>query len=350
MNVALSADAIINLPLNEKEDSHPGRERLAYHVYLSRFFMDYNALSGNEKQEFLAMYACNNNGGDGENDDDDSDFNSLDTPPSPNLMSVAGKRWRYLSVDTKNGWEQRTAWLNSRPIPGKFLAFTDGVYCDNSAVLDSMSLDWARMVSLFRSCITRRQPVNRTSGVSVLFGREKVNILNQTYRRFEINELIRLCLFGRDLGKLQQDEVVLRTKKTCVIHIASEERMRSLFTKEGLCATSFMIKQCRNTCSRKVNTVKNGKLCIGYILNENENGNVWKVQLATNRICSLTKPAFVSKEGKYKYLDPTDLPGTRVITEYWPIRLLLFDSGHGRLSLNRLTFDNSNKIILMKSS
>jgi hypothetical protein len=45
--------AIVNLPLNEKEDGHPGRIRKAYHVYLSRFFMDFKELSVSDKDEFF---------------------------------------------------------------------------------------------------------------------------------------------------------------------------------------------------------------------------------------------------------------------------------------------------------
>eukprot|EP00978_Attheya_sp_CCMP212_P008128 scaffold18931_cov62-Attheya_sp.AAC.4 len=302
---ALSAVAIVNLPLNEKEDGHPGRIHKAYHIYLSRFFMDFKELSLSDKNEFLNLYANINS--DGDNNDDDSDVNSLDTPPRPNL----------------DGWQQRTNWFNSRPIPGKFLSFPDGA-CDHPEVLNAMTLDWARMVSLFRSCVTRRQKQTQSS-VSVFFGKEK------------------------DLGKLHLDEVVLQSKKKCLIHIASEQRMRNLFIQEGLCASSFMIKGFRHTCSSKVNMMKDGKNCIRYIVDESANGNVWRVQLVTNKMCSLTKPPFESKERKYQYSDPNEVQG-RVITEYWPIRILLLNSGHGRLSLNRVTFDNADKIVLMKSS
>jgi hypothetical protein len=343
---ALSAAAIVNLPLNEKEDGHPGRIRKAYHVYLSRFFMDFKELSVSDKDEFFNLYS--NIVNDGDNNDDDSEVNSLDTPPRPNLMRVAGLRWRVMPPNSRGGWQQRANWLNSRPIPGKFLSFPDGA-CDHPEVLNAMTLDWARMVSLFRTCVTRRQKQTQSS-VSVFFGKEKVHIINQSYRRFEVNELIRLCLFGKDLGKLRVDEVVLRSKKMCLIHIASEQRMRNLFTQEGLCASSFMITGFRHTCSGKVNTMKDGKNCIGYIVDESANGNVWRVQLVTNKMCSLTKPPFESNVGKYQYSDPNEAQGRVLITEYWPIRILLLNSGHGRLSLNRVTFDNADKIVLMKSS
>eukprot|EP00978_Attheya_sp_CCMP212_P008771 scaffold20606_cov58-Attheya_sp.AAC.1 len=129
MNAALSSVAIVNLPLNEKEDGHPGRIRRAYHIYLSRFFMDFKELSLSDKDEFLHFYTNINSDGDN-NNDDDLDVNSLDTPPRPNLMSVAGLRWRLLSPNSQDGWKQRANRLNSRPIPGNFLSFPDGA-CDH---------------------------------------------------------------------------------------------------------------------------------------------------------------------------------------------------------------------------
>eukprot|EP00978_Attheya_sp_CCMP212_P002577 scaffold5247_cov29-Attheya_sp.AAC.1 len=124
MNAALSAAAIVNLHLNEKEHGHPGRIRKAYHIYLSRFFMDFKELSLSDKDEFLNLYVNINS--DGDNNDDDSDVNSLDTPPKPNLMSVAGLRWRLMSPNSQDGWQQWANWLNSRPIPGKFCLFLMG--------------------------------------------------------------------------------------------------------------------------------------------------------------------------------------------------------------------------------
>jgi hypothetical protein len=310
--------------------------------------MDYKQLSLSDKEEFLALNAnIISDGGENNDEDDDSDANSLDTPPRPNLMSVAGLKWRLMSPNLQDGWQQRANWLNLRKVPGKFLSFPDGD-CDHPEVFNAMTLDWARMVSLFRSCITRRQKETQ-SCVHIFFGKEKVHINNQSYRRFEVNQLIRTCLFGKDLCKLRLDEVILKSKKKCLIHIASEQRMRSLFTQEGLCASSFTINGFRQTCSGKVNTVKDGKNCVGYIVDESDNGKIWRIQLVTNKMCSLMKPRFESNAGKYNYSDPNIVPG-RVITEYWPIRLLVFTSGHGRLTLNRVTFDNADKIVLMQSS
>ena len=83
---ALSAAAIVDLPLNAKEEEHPGRNRKGYHIYLSRFFMDYKQLSLSDKEEFLALNANIISDGGENNDEDDSDANSLDTPPRPNLI------------------------------------------------------------------------------------------------------------------------------------------------------------------------------------------------------------------------------------------------------------------------
>ena len=44
MYASTSAD-VRNLPLSEREDNHRSRRRLGCHVYLSRFFLDFNSSS-----------------------------------------------------------------------------------------------------------------------------------------------------------------------------------------------------------------------------------------------------------------------------------------------------------------
>ena len=73
---------IEKLPLSSKEKFNDNRNRKGFHVYLSRFFIDFNKLSEEEKLQFVAStlpttvsltYAP-------ELEDDDVSWDSTDTP------------------------------------------------------------------------------------------------------------------------------------------------------------------------------------------------------------------------------------------------------------------------------
>ena len=63
----LSPDVIRELPISTKEDNHPSRQRLGYHLFLGYYFSKCSELSPAEKHaSFL---------------DDNTSFDSTDDPP-----------------------------------------------------------------------------------------------------------------------------------------------------------------------------------------------------------------------------------------------------------------------------
>jgi len=86
--------------------------------------------------------------------------------------------------------------------------------------------------------------------------------------------------FGKHYHNFKKYEIMTKTKKIILLHNASQAQLKELFTIHGQCTTEFEDNDNNairlRTCSRKVNMRKNGKTCLGYILDENE--TQWKVQ------------------------------------------------------------------------
>eukprot|EP00978_Attheya_sp_CCMP212_P027085 scaffold90288_cov52-Attheya_sp.AAC.6 len=318
-----TVEAVVGLPLNEKEEEHQSRDRLGYH-----------ALSEEEQRDRAIEIDPEILGG-GDNGLYSSDEDSVDSSRSGRridhiaVMRLAGSNWHNISQELKEGWKERAAWLNSRPVPGKFLELPANL--NQADVLKSITLDWVRVVSLFRNMITRRPRA-------------------LAYRSFEMSYIIQMCIFGKEWSKLRKrDEIISQTKKASLFHIASEQRIKSLFNMYNLCATVFKISGRRHTCCGKVNTVMNGLSCVGYILEENAVNNTWRIQLLTNEVVVMEKPAFDIESGKYHYASIAEI-NVRFIQQYWPIRISIRRNGSGKITLNRVAFDNEDNIIVMHSS
>jgi hypothetical protein len=348
MNNAESAASIFDLPLNEKEESNNSRTRLAYHVFLSRFFFDLKGLSETEKREIVLSTPYLR-----EDAEDyyavDSDADSIDSAVllrHVDCIRHASNRWQLMSVEEKTGWIARASWLNGRPVPGKFECIPTNL--SNSDVAEAMTADWRRFVLLLRNSITRT-PRKLLSSMEYYFGNENVKIGSQSYRSFELNRLMRLCLFGRDESYLRVYEVIKKTKSTLLVHIASETRMKGLFTLSGLCGSEFNLNSRRHTCCGKVSTIRDGRHCIGYVLDESEDGDLLSVKLSTNEVIELPKPQFNEECGVYVY-PSNDIGSSRTIEKYWPIRILIHETGRGKFTLNRVAYNNHNRIIDVHSS
>ena len=67
----LTADEIIELPLSTKEKSSKSRTRLGYHVFLSWYFGEFNALSEESKRFIVSEFV----------EDDEDSLDSTITPP-----------------------------------------------------------------------------------------------------------------------------------------------------------------------------------------------------------------------------------------------------------------------------
>ena len=99
----LSPLEMSGLPISRKEDNHPSRQRLGYHLFIGYFL------------------------------DDNSSFDSTNDPPAlhaSQVMRHVGKGWRDLPDSQKNAWNLRASLLNNRPIPGHLNRLPLTIRCD----------------------------------------------------------------------------------------------------------------------------------------------------------------------------------------------------------------------------
>ena len=151
--------------MNKKEKLHKGRNRVGFHLYLSRFFYEFNSLSITQQHYYLykhdniqlGVYAVSNNG-------DDASIDSTDSVLTRKVTRLiihrsACKNWKYnMSEKLKRAWCTRATKFNKRKLPGKFLRVPDAIKENNSVekkVLESLSYEWDTVVKFFENCITR---------------------------------------------------------------------------------------------------------------------------------------------------------------------------------------------------
>ena len=106
---------VISLPFTVKEKQHTSRNRIAYHVFLSMFFYDFQKLSMEEKMNVCELDILG---------DDDISIDTTDTPPaiaSDNVIRAAAKKWHEIDIEIKEAWKQRVIELNRQTqIDGTF--------------------------------------------------------------------------------------------------------------------------------------------------------------------------------------------------------------------------------------
>ena len=134
---------------------------------------------------------------------------------------------------------------------------------------------------------------------------------------------------------------MLKTKKQVLLHIFSQKRMKTLFSKEASNATEFVVEKYNinytHSCCAKINVLFNQKNIIGYILEESR--GKWKILLENNKIIYKNPLKYSSKRKIYIY----ETTGINLITFYWPIRILMKYNGKSiRITLNRVKFIKKN--------
>ena len=345
----VTEELIQSAPLTLKERKHRSRVRRGIHVYLSRYLADFKALDNEAKQVLLQRIPGYEDFGIKEGDLESID--SIDSVDSvvdaivthQHAMKIAFYNWsHWIDAGLKIAWSDRADALNERRVPGLYVKIPADLGVDEEVtrnVLRAMSMDWSNMVRLLRQCITRK-PKTIDSQVICCFGDERVKIGSQTLRSFNLPFLLRLSLFGENNRKLYDYELVKETKRCSVIHISSMARIQELFTVTEECGCKFEYEDVIISCSGKVNVQDGNKNILGYIVDENRSSV--KVQLENNEIVWFDRVMlFYTKKNRQ-----------RIITQYWPIRLLINSSnGDSKLTLNRVTFTcDSNKIITSLTS
>ena len=161
------------------------------------------------------------------------------------------------------------------------------------------------------------------------FGMKVVKIGRQSYGRFFLSFLLCQSLFGNDNNLLLKKEVVRKTKKKTLIHIASTIRMKDILSQNGECAFSFHYKSLSNvplmerTCARKVFLTLKGKNLTRYVVDEDD--NKWIIKLENDHCSTIWLNALKYSPMDGKYLNDKFIVNLNdyVVKFYDLIRILL---------------------------
>ena len=345
MYASTSAD-VRNLPLSDRENNSRSRRRVGYHVYLSRYFLDFNNSSEairNKAARALPNFRVVNDIFDEDSDDSATNHNVAITNRLPSfrpgdIMKLACMRWRGLPERMRENWRVRARYLNARPLPGEFKKIPLVLQPNFvSTILESLTLEWVQFSNDLTTGIKRPRKVVQedAKGCVRCLGRERVVCRNEVVRKMRFSHILGLSLFGGEYKKLKAKEIVQRMKTGVVVHIATRRRMVKLFTMNSMCACECEAKGIDYSCAGKVAIEKNGRQSIGYIMNERDDG--WLEVVTRNRHSSIwvMKPIFDDEKKLYVY--PKGGCGGYKVVQYWPIRILL-RSQYMLLILNRVSY------------
>ena len=221
MNCSSPGD-ILCMPTSQKEALHKSRKRIGYHVYLSAFFREFQALTYEQKSDKLVKVKVwdKNEMGDDESVDSvlTQQYRSIQCY---DIVKVAAMKWREMDSDMKLAWGQRADKLNERPQnDGKFLKIPDDILKSSiqKNVLVALSMEWLNFVRTMKSCIWNgNNVVMRGDGKNekkYKFGNEIVLLHSQYHRSFTLNHLLIVSIFGFPLfSNIKSNEIVYRSKK-----------------------------------------------------------------------------------------------------------------------------------------
>ena len=354
-DMLISFHSIVNLTYTEKEIQHTSRNRRAYHVYLSYYFHDFNAISDEKKEEVMRENKIWMEVGETETID------STDTQRLPTCHDVsraAGINWRNMCEYLKKGWKQRAEDLNNRPRNDGHFQFIPTSIIEASVtqcLILSLSKEWLNVVRMFRNCLLGKTNKIVNSQKVFKFGFEKVKLMNQTYRHFILSHLLIVTIFGSSplFSVLKSHEIVYRSKKEVVVHLFSFQRVKELLTFGGMNAGSFYKHQCRTLCIPKVNLVDgDGKSIIGYVLCEEEEVLVVVAAGSGDLITRVKCPTFDVDTGAYTYGELADpqvqrCDGHYSLSHLWPFRMKInISSGHTSIIISSTTF-NTDAVLML---
>ena len=152
--LASTTRLVKGLSLSEKERAHHSRNRSGWHVFVSRYFLDFKDAPTDIKRSLISSFDPLHQHRVEPRIYDDSDDSAcnhnvvIKNGPSikrGDTMKLACAHWRSMSDAMKESWRKRAEYLNSRPIPGKYLAIPYRLKSNFvSTVLESLTGDWKR--------------------------------------------------------------------------------------------------------------------------------------------------------------------------------------------------------------
>ena len=339
---------VMALPHSQKELTARNRNKSGYAVYMSWFYHDFYAVSTEVRRDILSVRQIHD---DRQYDDDDS---CVSDPPitSGHSMRLCGMLWREQSHDQVVAWKDRATNVNQLPILGAFTSLPETLQPNTEQmVMKSLTLEYDRLRTYIHNGLKKTQPFT-DSVKEKTFGRERFELGTQLFRSFFLNYLLKLTFFGSNCSKLSPHEVVYRTNKSVVVHIASHDRMIELFTMNGVCAFEYKKdgdndgETHRYTCGGKVIVKeKRGRMreCVGYVMSERRNDI--DIRLENGEEIIMVRPD-INELGIWSYHNQHNDDCEYRIVEYWPIRLKLLNSGFTHMTINKFVLSADNDLII----
>ena len=150
--LASTTRLVKDLSLSEKERDHHSRNRSGWHVFVSRYFLDFKDAPTDIKRSLISsLDQLHQHPVDAGiyDDSDDSACNhnvvikSDQSIKRSDTIKLACAHWRSMSDAMRKIWLKRAEYLNSRPIPGKYLAIPYRLKSDFVRnVLESLTGEW----------------------------------------------------------------------------------------------------------------------------------------------------------------------------------------------------------------
>jgi hypothetical protein len=330
---------IIQIPHSKKEIQSSNRNKTGYNVFLSWFFHDFNIMDEDEQKHLL----CINNIHQYEEYQAHEEDSVISRPRATtiDIIRLAARVWGGMSESIKCAWRQRAEIVNSLPILGSFTEIPTNI--TNHHIIHSLTLEHNRFVTFIHNILKKTSGFNKDSMKTKKIGNERIKLGYQVFRSFFINHLLKLSFLGPNNCKLNDNEIVHRYKKSVVVHIASMKRVIDLFRMNGVCAFEFKKNDFLVSCSGRVSVRKRmqrtGQEGIGYILKDNS------VLLETGQeLMNIKLPIYNAGNGEWDYNRAGNDEYT--ITEYWPIRLRLNDSGNCQMTFNKVILNTDKTKVI----
>ena len=329
---------ICRMAYNLFEVEHRSRTRHGWHIYLSRFMIDFKKLDKMDQltrikgREWRAAAEADEL----ENSDDED---STDTPikeepiPAGAKIRLASVHWHSLPDIIRGAWKIRAAKLNLRKLPGSFdvipVQFRDHDFIKEA--LKSLTNEWVNIAFNFQRSIVN-DPRRELSSMSYLFGKERVPLLSQTYRTIHMTDLLRSSIWKRT-NAFKYDEKISESNRILLVHIASQDRMSQVMTHNMLCAAKIQKGNRTHSCAGKVFLRRRGLELRGYI--KSEYASTWVVHLTNDLVVHVNKVYMNAQKTRYEY--PVGNSRKYCVFEYCPIRFLIRADGTVRYTLSRFT-------------
>ena len=153
--------------------------------------------------------------------------------------------WNSLDSEKQLLWSHRALKLNKVPLQGQFLEVPPLLLLEDkistTVILQSLSDDWRRFVQMVRSAVVRDTPKS-TANMTYVYLKQKVEVQQQTFKRFYMGALLREVVFGPNFN--QEDiaqHIIYKSKKIVYIYISSYKTSKRYLIKTIIPLSSFIM-------------------------------------------------------------------------------------------------------------